>query len=133
MRSERTRSAGPVPGFCPPGWPASVRPPGSDDWLATATAFLFDCCPADFRAYPVLQRHPVVLARFADRFVEAQCVAATDGLAEIRVGLRREVPPEVIDAAAETWQREQARLVRTKRAVGLVEQAIRGTVFTPQL
>lgn len=120
-------------GFRPPGWPAAVRPPGSDGWLPTATAFLFDCCPPDFRGYPVLHRHPIVLARFAARFVQAQSTAATDGLAEIRVSLRGEVGVEVVDAAVSAWQEQQARLARTARAVGLVEQALRGEVFVPQL
>lgn len=120
-------------GFRPAGWPDSVRPPGSEDWLETAVAFLFDCCPPDFRGYPVLRRHPVVLARFAARFIDAQSAAATEGLAEIRVSLRREVPGEVIDAAAEAWQEQQATLARTARAVGLVEQAVRGRVFVPRL
>ena len=120
-------------GWRPAGWPDAVRPPGSDDWVATAVAFLFDCCPPDFRSYPVLRRHPVVLARFAARFIEAQSSAALEGLAEIRVSLRGELPGEVIDAAAEAWQEQQAKLARTARAVGLVEQALRGQVFIPRL
>ena len=51
--------------FAPAGWPERVRPPGSPEWELSAVAFLFDCCPADFRGYAVLQRHPLVLARFA--------------------------------------------------------------------
>ena len=56
--------------FRPPGWPDSVRPPGAEGWEEGAVAFLFDCCPADFRAYPVLRRHPLVLARFAAHFLD---------------------------------------------------------------
>ena len=81
----------------------------------------------------MLHRHPIVLVRFAVRFVEAQSTAATDGLAEIRVSLRGEVGVEVIDAAVSAWQEQQARLVRTARAVGLVGQALRGEVFVPRL
>ncbi|MBA8794877.1 hypothetical protein FHX74_002505 [Friedmanniella endophytica] len=124
--------------YLPPGWPDGVRPPGSEGWLPTAVAFLLDCCPPDFRGYPELRRHPAVLARFADRFVAAQAEAATTGLAEIRTALRDlvrsgEITEPVVDRAADAWQEQQAQLVRTRRAVGLVEQAIRGEVFVRRL
>jgi hypothetical protein len=96
-------------------------------------AFLFDCCPADFRAYPVLRRHPVVLARFAAEFVEGQRRAAEAGLAGVRTSLTHKVPPEVIEAAAQAWLEQSARLVRARRAVGLIEDAINGKVFVRKL
>ena len=49
----------------PPGWPRPVRPPGVPGWEATAAAWLLDICPPEYRSYPVLRRHAVVLARFA--------------------------------------------------------------------
>ena len=67
-RVERSVSTG----YVPPGWPERVRPPGAPDWELTATEFLLDCCPADYRRYRLLRRHPVVLARFAAVFVGAQ-------------------------------------------------------------
>src|SRR4051812_28209577 len=114
--------------FAPAGWPDGVRPPGALEWELTAVAFLFDCCPADFRGYPVLRRHPLVLARFAAHFVAGQCRASQEGLAGIRTSLRGQVAVEVIEAAAEAWLEQAARLVRTRRAVGLVEDALRGQV-----
>ena len=45
--------------YTPPGWPERVRPPGAPDWEVTATEFLLDCCPADYRRYQLLRRHPV--------------------------------------------------------------------------
>jgi len=119
--------------YTPPGWPEEVRPPGAADWEATAVAFLFDCCPADFRAYGVLRRHPLVLARFAAQFVAGQCSATQEGLAGVRTGLAGDVPPEVITSAAEAWLEQSARLVRVRRAVELVEEALRGRVFVPRL
>ena len=119
--------------YAPPGWPDDVRPPGAPEWEATAVAYLFDCCPADFRAYPVLRRHPLVLARFAAHFVAGQCRAAQEGLAEIRTSLQGRVGAPVVEAAADAWLEQEARLVRTRRAVGLVEDALRGQVFTPRL
>ena len=119
--------------FAPAGWPEGVRPPGAPEWELTAVAFLLDCCPADFRGYAVLRRHPLVLARFAAHFVAGQCRSSQEGLAGIRTSLQREVGPDVVEAAAQAWLEQTARLNRTKRAVGLVEEALRGQVFTPRL
>jgi hypothetical protein len=119
--------------YVPPGWPPQVRPPGAPDWESTAIGFLLDCCPPDFRAYRVLRNHPVVLARFAARFVEGQHRCAQEGLAEIRTSLKDLVASGVIEAAAEAWLAEDARLARTRRAVLLIEQALRGQAFVRKL
>jgi hypothetical protein len=119
--------------YVPAGWPAQVRPPGTPGWQRTATAFLLDCCPPEFRAYPVLRRHPVVLARFAARYVAGQCTTAQDGVAEIRTGLPRSVPPQVVTEAVEAWLEQGAHLLRVRRAVGLVEDALRGREFIAPL
>lgn len=119
--------------YVPPGWPESVRPPGAPDWESTATTFLLDCCPADFRGYPVLRRHPVVLAGFAAQFVESQYRASQAGVAEVRVSLGGHVPPQVIESAVDAWQEQAAQLIRVRRAVALVEEALRGKVFIRKL
>jgi hypothetical protein len=119
--------------FTPAGWPETVRPPGAPEWEASAVAYLFDCCPADFRAYPVLRRHPLVLARFAVHFVAGQCRSAQEGLAGLRTDLQGTVGAEVVESAADAWLEQAARLTRTRRAVGLVEEALRGEVFRPRL
>ena len=131
--AERSSRREPVQVYTPPGWPGRVRPPNTPDWEATAAAFLLDCCPADYRAYPVLRRHPVVLARFAAEFVESQVRASADGLAGVRTSLADHVPPEVVQSAAEAWAEQGARLVRLRREVGLVEEALRGKVFVRKL
>jgi hypothetical protein len=41
--------------------------------------------------------------------------------------------PETIAAALAAYERECARLVRTQRAVGLVEEALRGRRFRARL
>jgi hypothetical protein len=119
--------------YAPPGWPDRVRPPGAPEWEVTASAFLFDCCPADFRSYPVLRRYPTVLARFAVVFVEAQREAAERGLAEVRTVLRGRVDPHAVGEAVDAWSEQEARLARTRRAVGLVEEALLGRIFVPRL
>ena len=120
-------------GYAPPGWPARVRPPGAPDWESSAAAYLLDCCPADFRAYRVLRNHPVVLAQFARHFVEGQSQATHDGLAAARTGLQDLVDASVLEEATQAWLEQSARLVRTRRAVALIEEALRGRVFVPKM
>jgi hypothetical protein len=120
-------------GVAPAGWPHEVRPPGVPGWEASAAEWLLDLCPADWRGYPGLRRHLVVLARFALMHVEAGQAAAARGLSETRADLRDVAGLEVIEAAVQTWQLEQARLVGLRRAVGLVEEAVRGRRFTARL
>lgn len=121
------------PGFLPAGWPEGVVPPGMEDWERSATAFLFDCCPADFRAYPVLRRHPVVLAQFAAQFVEGQVRASEEGLERVRLSLRDQVEPPVVEEAVRSWQQELGRLRRVREGIALVDDALRGMAFVPRL
>ena len=96
-------------------------------------AYLLDCCPPDFRAYRVLRNHPVVLARFAARFIDGQHRTTQEGLAEIRTSLKDEVSSMVIEEAAQAWLTEEARLARAMRSVQLIEQALRGQAFIRKL
>jgi len=96
-------------------------------------AWLFDQCPADYRGYDVLRRHPLVLARFAATAIEGAITAAEAGLRTVRVELRDRVPPDVVDAAAATYEQERHRLRGSRRAVGLVEKALRGERWVPRL
>ena len=117
----------------PPGWPARVRPPGAPDWESTATSWLLDISPPEYRSYPVLRRHPVVLARFAALHVEAGQAAVRRGLSEARGVLRDVADPDTVEAALLTWQAEEARLLAERRAVQLVEEALRGRRFVARL
>ena len=111
-------------GVAPPGWPRQVRPPGTPDWEATAVSWLLDQCPPEYRRFSGLRRHPVVLARFAVLHVEAQQAATRRGLSEIRGDL---------EAAVQTFQLEDARLLAVRREVGLVEEALRGRRFVARM
>ncbi len=119
--------------YVPPGWPREVRPPEAPGWEVTATNWLLDLCPPEYRSYPALRRHIVVLARFAVLHVEASQAAVKQGLRQSRADLRDVATIEVVDAAVETWQAEEARLLGVRRAVGLVEEAIRGRRFIARL
>jgi len=117
----------------PAGWPAEVRPPDAPDWETTAASWLLDLCPADYRRYAGLRKHVVVLARFAVLHVEANQVACRRGLSEARADLAQVAGPEVVDAAISTFQLEEARLMSVRRAVGLVEEALRGRRYVARL
>lgn len=117
----------------PPGWPRQVRPPDAPEWERTATNWMLDLCPPEYRSYPALRRHVVVLARFAVLHVEASQAACKRGLSEARAELRDVAPPDVVDAAVETFLAEDARLSGLRRAVGLVEEALRGRRFIARL
>jgi hypothetical protein len=117
----------------PPGWPAQVRPPDAPDWEHTAQNWLLDICPPEYRSYPALRRHLVVLARFAVLHVEASQLAARRGLSQARAELRDVASLDVVEAAVQAWQAEDARLSGVRRAVGLVEEALRGRRFVARL
>ncbi len=110
-----------------------MRPPDAPAWEETASAWLLDLCPPDFRTYPGLRRHIVVLARFAVIQVEAGQAACRRGLSEARSSLREVADPDVVDAAVQTWLLEDARLAGVHRAVLLVEEALRGRRFVARL
>lgn len=120
-------------GVAPPGWPREVRPPGVPGWEHTAVEWLLDLCPPDYRRYTGLRRHLVVLARFAVLHVEAEQAAVRRGLSEARADLRDVADEAVVEAAVQTFLLEDARLLGVRRAVGLVEEAIRGRRFVARL
>lgn len=117
----------------PPGWPREVRPPDTPGWERTAEAWLLDLCPPEYRTYPTLRRHVVVLARFALLHVEAGQVACRRGLSEARADLREVAEADVVEAAVQTWHAESARLLGIRRAVALVEEALRGRRYVARL
>ena len=117
----------------PPGWPAQVRPAGSPDWARSATGWLLDQCPPEYRGHPAITRHPVVLAWLAGHHVEA-CLAATrQALSRVRADLADDLPAPAMAAVIEALEAEQVRLLAVRRAVGLLEEALRGHRYIPRL
>ena len=96
-------------------------------------SWLLDICPPEFRSYPVLRRHEVVLARFAVLHVEACQAAVRRGLSEARAELRDVSDPDTVETAVQTWHAEASRLMAERRAAGLVEEALRGRRFVARL
>jgi len=93
-------------------------------------AWLLDAVPPDYRAYEVLRRHPIALARMANHHVNAAIEAARTGYRRAAVDLKGHLPPHAIEAVLDTYREEGPRLVRLARSIAAVEQALRGDMFT---
>ena len=119
--------------YIPPGWPAGVHPPGSEDFESTAVGWLLDVVPPDYRLHGVLRRYPVALATLA-RYHSKACVeGARQGYRTARTELAGVLPPHAIDTVLAAYRKEGARLAATAEAVDLVERALRGEEFTPRM
>jgi hypothetical protein len=122
-----------VGAYSPPGWPAGVHPPGSEGFEETALTWLLDVVPPDYRLHGVLRRHPVALATLARHHVAACVEGAREGYRTARAELGGQLPPGGMEAVLTAYRTEGGRLVETARAVDLIERALRGEVFAPQL
>jgi hypothetical protein len=119
--------------YIPPGWPAGVHPPGSEEFESTAVVWLLDVVPPDYRLHGVLRRYPVALATLARYHTEACVAGARQGYRMARTELADALPPHAVDTVLAAYRKEGARLAATARAVGLVERALRGEPFTPDM
>jgi|SRR5690242_7248049 hypothetical protein len=119
--------------YLPPGWPTGVHPPGSEGFERTAVAWLLDLVPPDYRLHGVLQRHPIALATLARRHLAACVEGARQGYRTARTELGGVLPVSGVDAVLAAYRSEGHRLVTAARATDLVERALRGKEFTPQL
>ena len=119
--------------YIPPGWPAGVHPPGSEEFESTAVGWLLDVVPPDYRLHGVLRRYPIALATMARHHSKACVEGAREGYRTARTELAGVLPPHAIDTVLVAYRTEGARLAETARAVDLVERALRGEVFTPKM
>ena len=119
--------------YVPPGWPAGVHPPGTEDFERTAQAWLLDVVPADYRLHGVLRRYPLALAAMAAQHTKACVAGAREGYRTARTEVGGALPPHALEALLAAYRAEGRRLVATAQAVDLVARALRGEAFTPQL
>lgn len=110
-----------------------MRPPGSEDFEASAVAWLLDVLPGDFRRYPVVRRYPAALASIARHYADACVEGAQQGYRAARVELGVAIPPHAVDGVLAAYKTEGFKLARVARGVELVEGAIRGEAFAPKL
>lgn len=119
--------------YVPPEWPPEVRPPSVPDWESSATSWLLDALPPDYRQHEVLRRHPIALAAMASHHVNAAIEAARAGYRRAAVDLKDHLPPHAIEAVLDVYRHEGPRLVRLARSIEVVTRALRGEVFTATL
>ena len=119
--------------YTPPGWPGQVPPPGAPGWEHRAVAWLLDLCPPEYRGYPVLARHPLLLVRLTARLVSAQQSGTQSARAALRADLSGYLPTTVVAEGLAVLDAEQQRLAEVSGSVQLVERALRGQVFVPRL
>src|SRR5215472_15100067 len=119
--------------YIPPGWPAGVHPPGSEEFESTAVGWLLDVVPPDYRLHGVLRRYPIALATMARHHSKACVEGAREGYRTARTELAGALPPHAVDTVLAAYRKEGARLAETARAVDLVERALRGEAFTPTM
>ena len=108
----------------PPGWPPEVRPPDAPDWEATAVSWLLDLCPSEFRGYPSLRRHLVLLTWLAGHHVDAQLVALRQAYRTIRVELTDRLPDGAVEQAMTDIELEGVRLRAARRGALLIAEAL---------
>ncbi|HSZ42341.1 MAG TPA: hypothetical protein VK817_20475 [Trebonia sp.] len=114
-----------MPADVPPGWPAEVQPPGSEDFAASAIAWLFNVVPPGYRDSDIYARWPAALAALARHHSQASVTGARQGYRVVRTELGGEIPPHAIDSVLSAYRIEGKRLAATARAVELVEHALR--------
>ncbi|GAB7189883.1 hypothetical protein NUM3379_05890 [Kineococcus sp. NUM-3379] len=117
----------------PPGWPPGVPPPGAPDFEDVAVRWLLDQAPPEYRSYPVARRHPVLLVWLVGHHVEGQAEAVRRAVSTARVDLSDVLPVEAAPRVFEVLEREELRLRRLRRSVGLLSEALRGRRFVPRL
>ena len=118
--------------YVPPGWPSQVRPPGASGWEATAIAYLLDCCPPDFAPIACCATIPSCW-RSSPPTLSTASTKRHKGTGRGSHQPGEYVEADVVEAATQAWLEQGARLARTRRAVALVEEALRGRVFVRKL
>src|SRR5215472_6375614 len=84
---------GAVAAYLPPGWPAGVHPPDSEEFEQTAVTWLLDVVPPDYRLHGVLRRHPMALAAMARHHTSACVEGARQGYRTARTELAEALTP----------------------------------------
>lgn len=119
--------------FVPPGWPAGVQPPGSPDFDRTAATWLLDVVPPDYLLHGVLRRHPIALAALARHHLAACVEGARNGYRMARTELGPHLSPSAIEAVLTAYRSEGSRLATAARAADLIERALHGEEFVPNM
>ncbi|MEU6549381.1 hypothetical protein ABZ915_03695 [Streptomyces sp. NPDC046915] len=110
-----------------PDWPCQVKTPGSYDWERSAARWLRELVPARYGSYPVLIRHPVLLARHAQIQVQQEIRVARTALQTARAELPTlGLPESVIEHTIKMYAAEVLQLQHIARSVRAVTEALVG-------
>lgn len=120
-------------GYLPPQWPDGVPELDHPQFEVRARNFLLDLCPPEYRGYPELSRHLLLLVRLAARQLAAQRVGTENATAALRADLTDFVGVDVVDDGLRILRAELYRLEEQMARVAVLEQALRGRRFTRRL
>ncbi len=115
----------------PPGWPGDL-PHAGEQFEEQVVGWLLDRLPPEYRL-SAARRHPLLLAMAARSQSQATLEATREVYRGARAGLRDSLEPAEIDAGLTALEALAAQFRRTVREVELVEEALRGRVWTPKL
>ncbi|AVH60931.1 MULTISPECIES: hypothetical protein [Streptomyces] len=106
-------------------WPRQVKTPGSFDWERSAVTWLRELVPARYASYPVLRKHPVLLARHAQIQVQHEIRVARTALQTARAELPALGLHEgAIEHTIKLYAAEVMQLQHIARSIRAVTQAL---------
>lgn len=91
-------------------WPIHLPPPGAPQWQRHAVNWLLDLCPAEYRSYRVLTRHPLALAHLARSHVLAQLKASEQSCATLRARVGERFDAHIVEEVLAAVHQERTRL-----------------------
>ncbi|MEU9015449.1 hypothetical protein AB0D12_38270 [Streptomyces sp. NPDC048479] len=112
-----------VPGR-PAGWPGAVTRPGTEQFVASAKAWLFDLGPAQWRTEPVLHRCPLLLARMVRIHLEIIVATARGNRRQLPRDFEN-LPQEILDELTDFCHQQELRAKGLAMQVRLLERAIK--------
>ena len=89
--------------------------------------------PSDYQLHGVLRRHPVALAALARHHLTASVEGARNGYRTARSELGQHLPPGAVEAVLTMYRSEGSRLAIAAKAADLIERALHGEEFVPQM
>src|SRR5260370_21347896 len=117
--------------YVPPGWPAGVHPPGSEEFERSAIAWLLEVVPSDYLLHGVLRRHPIALATLARHHLQACVDGARNGYRTARTQLGPHLPPTAVEAVIAAYPNEGQRLPAPTQAAALVKRTRHAAPLRP--
>lgn len=108
----------------PPGWPPQVLQPDDPEWVSSATSWLLDILPPNYRAHSEIVTRPRVLAWMAATHVEHYQVVTQQGYRTVAVELRDREPPEAIKQVLDVYRSEKQRLATVREGIRAIRRAL---------